>query len=299
MPFRAIRPLPAAAVALALQAGAMEVATTETSGNNVQFQVVKDDPNLIADKIVGLNGAVGHFSGAEGLKAGVGAHVLWGLMPKLQIQGDFLWYYLGIKDAGGFNYDLEGGAAFTLMGSTKTEEVKVILKFSEEKTATTKTTSATFVPSQATALTQYKVRGGVFSKRSGAVVDDKPDTDPTVFMSHGVYAGGEWVKQICLFTDINGKKGVTSGLTRIWADVMVLPATSFEEQGSADDPGIFGWRAGFAGYLNPNKRNHPEYGKLDMRNMWPTLFSKIEAGQRGGEGWFFQMGVGLLLFRNQ
>lgn len=159
--------------------------------------------------------------------------------------------------------------------------------------------TTTFIPSPATTLTQYKVRAGVFSKRSGAVPDPGPTTEETVFMAHGVYAGGEWSKQIAHFSNGNGKAGVTSGLTRVYVDAMLLPATSFEEQGTADDPGIFGWRAGLGIYLNPKRRNHPEYGKLDMRNVWPTLFSKIEAGQRGSEGWFFQMGLGLLLFRNQ
>lgn len=284
----------ALALALATVAGAQT-----TTGETHQFQILKDDPKAIADKFVSLNGATGHFSGAEGIKAGAGVNVVWGLMDRIQLQGDFIWYYLSVYSAGGFNYDLEGGAAYTLMEKTKTDEIKVILKFSESTSGNVRTQSATFIPSQGTHLTGYKARAGVYSKRSGLKVDDKPDTDPTSFTAHGVYAGLEMSKQAALFTEVDGKKGVTSGFTRFYADVMILPAIGYDEQGSADDPAMFGFRGGMAAYLNPNARNHSEYGRLEFFQVWPTLFAKIEAGLRGGEGYFFHMGVGLTLWRNK
>ena len=91
MAIRALKLLSASMLALAAVAGAQ---TTTTPGETHQFQILKDDPKAIADKLISLNGATGHFSGAEGLKAGAGVNVLWGLMDRLQIQGDFLFYYL-------------------------------------------------------------------------------------------------------------------------------------------------------------------------------------------------------------
>lgn len=213
--------------------------------------------------------------------------------------GRFHYYYLSINNAGGFNYDLEGGAAYTLLERIRMDEVKVVLKYSESTNGGIRTRSATFIPSQATYLTAYKARAGVYSKRSGVKVDDGPTTDPTSFMAHGVYAGVEMSKQAALFSEVDGRKGVTSGLTRVYADLMLLPATSYDEQGDADDPGIFGFRGGFAAHFNPSKRHHAEFGRLEHYQVWPTLFAKAEAGMRGGEGWFFQMAGGISLWRNK
>ncbi len=296
MAIRALKLLSASAFALAAVAAAQ---TTVTQGESHQFRVLKDDPKAVADKLISLNGATAHFSGAEGLKVGAGANVVWGLMDRLQLQGDLVWYYLSINNAGGVNYDLEGGAAYTLLEKTRTDDIKVILKFSESTSGNVRTQSATFINSQGTHLTSYKARAGVYSKRSGVKVDDKPGTEETSFTAHGVYAGLEMAKQAALFTEVDGRKGVTSGFTRFYADVMLLPAIGYDEQGSADDPSIFGFRGGMAAYLNPNARNHSEYGRLEFFQVWPTLFAKIEAGMRGGEGWFFHMGGGITLWRNK
>jgi hypothetical protein len=285
--------------ASALALGAFAQTTTTTTSETYQFRILKDDPTAIADKVISLNGATGHFSSAEGLKAGAGVNVLWGLTDKIALQGDLILYYLSINNAGGLNYDLDAAATYPLKSSTQQKEARVVLKFSESTSGNTRTTSATFIPTQGTYLTRYQARGGVFSKRSGVKVDDKPTTEETSFMAHGVFAGLERVEQMCLFTEVDGKNGVTSGLSRIYADLFVLPATSFDEQGTADDPGILGGRLGLAMYLNPNKRNHPEYGRLEFRNAWPTLYAKTEVGLRGGEGWFFQMQAGLSLWRNK
>lgn len=294
MAIRALKILSASVFALAAAAGAQ---TTVTQGETHQFQVLKDDPEGIAGKIVSVTIADAHFSGPEGLKAGLGANVLWGLNDRIQIQGDLLWYYVSINGAGGINYDLEGGAAFPLLRKTAIDSVKVILKYSESTSGNTVTRSVSFLPTTGTFLTQYKARGGAFSKRAGLKVDDKPGTEPTSFTAHGVYAGLEMVKQAAVFTEVDGRKAVTSGLTRIYADAMLLPAIGYDDQGGADDPAIFGWRVGYAAYLSPSPRNHPEFGRLEFFQVWPTLFIKAETGMRGGEGWFFNMGGGISILR--
>ena len=100
------------------------------------------------------------------------------------------------------------------------------------------------------------------------------------------------------FTEIDGKKGVTSGLTRVYVDGMLLPVGSYADgQDDGPDPALWGVRAGLGWYLNPSQRNHPEYGRLEFFNMFPTMYVKMEAGLRGDEGWFFNMGAGLMVLR--
>jgi hypothetical protein len=270
-------------------------------GETHQFQILKDDPETIAGKIVSLNIANAHFSDPEGLKLGAGAEVLWNLPAGLQAQGNFVLNYVSINDAGGINYDLEAGAAYPLYRKTKTDDIKIILKHSESKSTvgsvTTKTTETEFIPSKGSFLVQGKARGGFYTKRAGMDVGDGIRKETTSFSALGAYAGFELTSQASQFTEVDGRKGVTSGLTRVYVDGMILPVASYDEQGSADDPGIFGARAGLAAYFSPSGRNHPEYGRLDFLQMFPTLFFKSEVGMRGGEGWFFNIGAGLMVFR--
>ena len=297
----------AALVALALGTAPIAAAQTSvatTTGTHA-FRVLKDDPEAISRRIVGATLAHGHFSSPEGLKASLGADVLWALpfLPGLEAQGNFYWSYLGINSAGGFNYDLEAGAAYPLYRTLKNRELKIILKYKETTdrgaATITKTTEMKFIPSTANYLVQGKARAGLISKRAGYQTSgDDAGKEVSGFNSMGVYAGGEITSQVAQFTEIDGRKGVTSGLTRVYVDGLFLPVGSYEDdQGEGPDPALFGFRAGVAAYLNPSARNHPEYGRLDFLNMFPTLFMKAEAGLRTGEGWFFNMGAGLMVLR--
>lgn len=80
--------LAAFALALSPLAPSSQPRAEVTQAGTYQFRILKDDPRAVADKILSLSIATAHFSGAEGLKVGAGVDALWGLMDRLQLQGD-------------------------------------------------------------------------------------------------------------------------------------------------------------------------------------------------------------------
>lgn len=288
--------------ALTLSALTAEVGFAQ--GDTHTLKILKDDPNAVSNHIVAINGSHGHFSKYEGLKAGLGTEVLWGLNDRMQIQHTFMLYYLSIKNAPGIDFNTEGGIAYTLSSRSKTDEVKIILSYKETKTETrttvTKTSEVKYLVSSATYLRTTKVRTGMMCKQSGMEVGDEIVNPTTNYFGFGLYGGLEFTKQACLFSEVDGEAGVTSGYTRFYIDGMFMPVSKYQTA-VGENPGKLGARFGFATYFNPNKRRNPEYstGKLNNYQVYPSLFFKSEAGIRGGEGWFFNLGIGFMVHRNK
>jgi hypothetical protein len=268
------------------------------------LKILKDDPNAVSNHIVAINGSHGHFSKNEGLKAGIGTEVLWGLNSRMQIQNTMMLYYLNIKNAPGIDFNMEGGVAYTVSSRSRTAPVKIILSHTESKSETSTTVTTTseikYLVSSATFLSTTRVRTGLMCKQSGMVVGDEALAPVTNYFGVGVYGGLEFTKQACLFSEVDGKNGVTSGYTRFYIDGMFMPVSKY--QGAVtENPGKLGARFGFATYFNPNKRKNPEFGTEKLKNyqVYPSLFFKSEAGIRGGEGWFFNLGLGFMIHRNK
>lgn len=268
-----------------------------------QFKILKDDPNAVSENMVSLNLCHAHFSKRELLKAGMGAEVLWGIGNKIQAQAHFMYYYLSINSAGGPNIDFEPGGAYTLGQKNRTKDVKVILNYKESSSTvgnvTTTTKEVNYIPTTGNVLSKTKVRGGIYIKRSGVDISTTPTRSLSVNSAMGVYGGMEFTKQACLISEVDGVKGITSGYTRIYLDGMILPVSKYQTAPITMKPGIFGARFGFATYFNPNKKKSTEYGKLVHYQVYPTIFFKSEVGFRGGEGWFFNLGAGLTVFKNR
>lgn len=275
-----------------------------SQGDKHSLKILKDDPNSISDRIFAINGSHAQFSKRESIKAGIGLEMVWGLGSKLQVQSTTMFYYLALRNVQGPDYSFEGGLAYTLSSRSRTGDVKIILSHMESTTETSTqriTTSETkYLVSTGTFLSKTKVRTGLYLKQCGMEVGESMDAPVLKYTGIGVYGGLEFTKQACLFSEVDGNKGVTSGYTRIYIDGMFLPVSKFESAVNADDePSHIGFRFGFTTYFNPNKRKNPEYGKLTNYQMYPSLFFKSEAGIRGGEGWFFNLGLGFMVHRNK
>ncbi len=273
-------------------------------GDLHSLKILKDDPNAVSDRIVAINGSHGHFSKNEGLKAGIGTEVLWSLNSRIQVQNTMMLYYLNVKNAPGIDFNVEGGISYGLSSSTGMSEAKIILSYKETKTETsttvTKTSEVKYLVSSATYLRTTRVRTGLMCKQSGMVISDEALAPVTNYFGFGLYGGLEFTKQACLFSEVDGKNGVTSGYTRYYIDGMFMPVSKFQGA-TIENPGKLGVRIGFATYFNPNKRKNPEFGTEKLRNyqVYPSLFFKSEAGIRGGEGWFFNLGLGFMIYRNK
>ena len=277
-----------------------------TQGDEHTFQVIQDDPKYVSDKLLGMQlCGPATFSSFGGLNVGIGVNGLWALQEKLQIQGSLDWYLVQVN--GGMGFALEGGPALTLTERSKLDEAKVVLKYSERSydtpTEHVKESSATWINSQATFLSKFKARGGLYVYDTEYKNEKKFSYGALPYTMAGLYGGFEFSKQAALISEVDGQRGITSGLTRIYVDALILPLRAFggDSTGTIRDAiggGIFGGRAGFQAYFNPNKAKRAT-PKMRAYQVWPTLFWKIEAGYRPAEKLFFTMGMGFLLWKNR
>src|SRR5690554_4267718 len=78
----------------------------------------------------------------------------------------------------------------------------------------------------------------------------------------GVFGGLEFSTKAAVITTINGEKGITSGLTRIYADALITPID--RTNGVTNGFGV-GGRAGFCIYMLPNKTGRAKPERLEGR----------------------------------
>jgi hypothetical protein len=277
-----------------------------SDGETHEFRKIQDDPYYVSDKLIALElcGPL-TFSSHGSLTLGVGANGLWGLNNKMEVQGNFNFNFVQFN--GGPGILLEGGPALTLSEKSKEDEVKVVLKYSERSYDTpthhVKESSATWLESTATYLSKFKVRGGPYLYKTTYENEKKFNYGPLPYTMLGVYGGLEFSKQGALISEVDGVRGITSGLTRVYVDGFVLPVRSFGADSThtirdSIGGGIFGGRLGFQAYFNPNKSKRAE-PRMVAYQVWPTLFFKSEVGYRPAEGVFFSLGAGLIIWKNR
>jgi len=261
--------------------------------NAYQFEKLLDDPNYVANQIVSLSAAV-NFGKNTDFSVGIEADAIWGLTERIDAFGSVTYSPINFAEFSSHDWDL--GGSFTFGKSNKTKDVKIVLKYSDSQSTntagtTTRTTSATYLETEANYLRKYKVRGGVYGHKSSYEVDNFSPTQP-LFMT-GVFGGFEFSSQAAVLSKVNERKGVTSGLTRIYADVLIAPVHRINKVGQ----GIgFGAKGGFAIYLNPNKARSIGMNAYQAYN---SMFFRAEIGVRPSQGWMFMMGTGIMIFRNR
>lgn len=293
-------------VALVLSCGALWA--QPSTGETHQFQEIKDDPNHVADKLVSCE-FVGPltFSSRASLTLGVGVNVLWSLADALQIQGNF--DFNPIVFNGGIGMKLEGGPALTLGEKSKEKEARVVLKWSDRSydtpTHRVRETSATWLNATATYLTKYKLRGGAYLYKTTFEDEKNFAYGPLPYTMLGVYGGAEMSFQAALISEVDGRRGITSGLTRIYLDALVLPLRSFgptDLDGAVRTSiggGFLGGRFGFQAFFNPNKSKKSPDGRMVDYQVYPKLCFKSEVGYRPAEGVFFTLGAGFIVWKNR
>ncbi|MFK8044845.1 MAG: hypothetical protein AB8B72_05080 [Crocinitomicaceae bacterium] len=275
------------------------------SEKTYQFAKLLDNPDYVADKIISLS-AVGNFGKNTDISVGLGADALWGLTDRISVFGSLVYSPINFAEFASHDWDL--GGSFTFGKSTKTKDVKIVLKWSDSNSSrttynsgtgkttetTTRSTSATYLESKAQYMRKYKVRGGLYGHKSSFEVDSWSPTQP-LFMT-GVFGGLEFSTQAAVLSVVDGKKGVTSGLTRIYADVLVAPVHRINKVGQ----GIgIGAKGGFAIYMNPNKARNATPETLEAYQAYNSMFFRAEIGVRPSQGWMFMMGTGIMIFRNR
>lgn len=263
---------------------------------NYQFKKIQDDPDFVADKIIGVS-CVGPLTYAKNtsMTLGAGLDGIWSFNPLLQAHGTLNLSPI-VLDGKGWGSFVELGGAMKLFSYKKQKDVKVVLSYSESTQrglyTETRTTTVKYIESEATFKQTFKLRAGTHLYRTFY-------TDTTFAMRYkarGIYGGLEFETKAALVSSVDGDAGITSGLTRVYVDALMLPSVRIDTTGVG--PGI-GWRAGFISYLNPNRSKKSSFGKLYDYQMWPKLYFKVEGGVRPKEGWFATIGAGFILYKNR
>lgn len=274
-----------------------------------EYREIKDDPYHVADKIISMEfcGPVTFSTRAE-LSMGVGLNVQWALNNKLEALGTF--DFLPIQINGGIGYGLEFGPALTFGERSKEKEARVVLKWSDRsyETATTRVreTSATWLDVTATYLTKFKLRGGAYVYKTTYENEKEFNNYGKLpYTMVGAYGGIELSKQAALISEVDGQKGITSGLTRLYVDAFILPLRSFGKTDvggtirSTIGGGFLGGRFGFQTIFNPNKSKKSAEGRLADYQVYSKIFFKSEVGYRPAEGLFFSLGAGFVIWKNR
>ena len=142
-------------------------------------------------------------------------------------------------------------------------------------------------------MRKFKIRGGLLSHQSAvelSVFEEAP-----YFMT-GVFGGFEFSTQAAVISEVDGDKGVTSGLTRLYADAVFMPVQRLNKVSQGVGAGA---KVGFQIYMLPSKTRRAKPDRLLPMQAYNSMFFKAELGVRPTEGWFFMMGTGLMIFRNK
>lgn len=264
---------------------------------NHLFKIITDDPNYVSDKLVSLYLPTS-FGKQSSMSVGIGADAIWNIQNKIEAQGSFEASLFSL--AGGVTISSELGGAYSLFSKTKIKDAKVVISWSDSRGQTANYTyenkSVKWIDSKATYLTKTKLRGGLimhkatYSNKVNAIEYNGP------FSIYGVYGGFEISQQAALITEIDGKRGVTSGLTRYYADAFILPIT---RKDAASNGFGLGGRVGMWTIFNPNKGKRAKPQELRHYQAYQTMFFKIECGYRPIEKLYFSFGFGINFFKNR
>ena len=263
----------------------------------VNFKVITDDPNHVSDKLVNAYFSFNYGKNSD-ISIGFGVDGLWKIKDGIEAIGDLSYAPGLLIPFSGFHTEL--GGTYELSSKTKVKDVKVVLKWSDSKSQVGNTVyenkSATWVDSKGTFLAKTKARGGLYMHKSGyRLKNNGLDVDGNFSMT-GLFVGLEKSTQAALISEVDGKKGVTSGLTRFYADALVMPLIKVD--GTGDGFGV-GGRLGFWTIFNPNKAKKSSPDRLVHYQAYQTMFFKVEVGYRPFDKYFFSMSTGINVFKNR
>lgn len=263
----------------------------------VNFKVINDDPNYVSDKLVNAYFSFNYGKNSS-ISIGFGADGMWRIKEGIDIIGDLSYSPALLVPFSGLHTEL--GGAYHLSKKSKIKDTKVVTKWSDSRSQVGNTIyekkSVSWVDSKATYLSLTKVRGGLYIHKSGySTKVNGLDVEGNFGMT-GIFLGFEKSSQAALISQIDNVKGVTSGLTRIYLDGLVIPLTKVD--GTGNGFGV-GGRIGFWTIFNPNKAKKASPEKLVHYQAYQTMFFKAELGYRPFDKYYFSMSCGINVFKNR
>lgn len=273
----------------------------------VQYAKLEDNPDLVSDKIIALS-MTGQFGGETETTIGFEANALFKIQNKISVFGSINLAPINFSDF--TSYDVEAGGLLKFRTKEKVKDVKIVTSWSDNSSTTTsynnrngksyETTtrdrSMNYLDDKAIYRKELNLRGGLFSLKYSQKGRSDLGESNLPLNQIGVFGGIERSTKAAVISSIDGEKGITSGLTRIYADALITPVNRTNKV--SNGVGV-GGRAGFCIYMLPNKTKNASPSRLTGRQAYGLMFFKSEIGVRPTQGWFFMMGTGIMLYKNK
>lgn len=277
------------------------------SQETIQYAKLEDNPELVADRIITAS-MYGQYGQNTETTVGVNATALFKIQNRLSLIGSTNLGFVNFSDF--MSYELEAGTLFRFRTKDKVKDIKVVMEWSDNTSTairyntndgktyetTTRSRSEKFVPEKAITRKEMSLRGGLFINKMAFKPSDAIGSGNTPMFQSGVFGGIEHSSKAAVITSINGAKGITSGLTRLYADALITPID--RNNGVKNGFGI-GGRGGFAIYMLPSKSVNAKPENMDARQTYSMFFFNSEIGYRPTQGFFFMMGFGVMVFKNR
>lgn len=263
--------------------------TFSFSAQSVNYKIVEDNPDAIADSYINLELFGGDFDfDFNDASIFAGANGYYSLSEKLKIEATLRLNYINLS-GGGFGSQSEAGVLFILKSSTKTDKVPIIYShnndyFSKELVKNIKVTKVFEV--DGTYKNQFGVRGGLYYKNSSfdAAASGTTSSQIADFSITGIYAGFEKISQAFVKTLVGKNFKYGQGRTRMYADAMFFPVKTINSNVvNAGDESSFGYRAGFQWQTKP------------VEGGWFKPVYTAEIGNRPFTGFYILVSAGITL----
>lgn len=295
---------------LALLFFAIVGAIPVSNAQMVNYKILKDDPADVTNFWLYLD-ALHLDMGAKNMD---GASFNIGLSStanyKKNLGGDFTFHYGWLtmgksgqdKDKLNNHIKVELGGFYTLTVRNKRVNTRVILSSSSSRRGSYTVTTTKSINVPATKHMALGVRGGFYSV--GGIfgtrdIENVPAIPSKInYRKTGMYVGllSVSTRNVFINTDTDGK-AIRSARTRLFADVLILPATSAKFDGvnykSNVDPEIFGFRFGMQ-VLPVELRKVKDYN-IKTRGM----SYGVEIGVRPIDGFYIAGNVSFCIMRKK
>ena len=203
--------------------------------------------------------------------------------------------------------DIQLGAYFFLSDKTKTKSLKVGLKTSSKQTATTRTTTDTYINMDGQQRNQFGVRAGLINKRSGLSLDPENPTpsniETTKHSSTGLYAGiiNRKTTNLVVNTDRYGLASTASKASNIYVDAIIGFTNSFEDIDNNNADVTDEIKTHLGGFPIGARIGYQVY-QVEKRSVTGKMFglsTRGELGYRPFYGPYLSASVGITLIKAQ
>lgn len=254
------------------------------------YSLVYSNPDDLNYGYVSFNylGIDAGFKNTSGAMMVFGAEAFYPVTRRIGVEGMFaLPIYRFDNSVGASVYEVGGEYALIARNKTGKTSFLLSLSWSDDAVTSTRTTTYKFVEFQTQFRRDISVRGGFYRHQSAYQYYYTEHSYDVVDMQQtGIYGGIGW--ETGNFAHIrntsNKRTRAYGGLSKLFADVMVLPTEVQSKSYNESKKATLGWRLGWKFHITPYKKDKTIL--KERAGFFANSFYRIEFGQRPHEGIF-------------